>query len=82
MSCRRQQLARLVLERWIADHRCAAAHQRDRPVASLLHPVKHHDLDQRAGMQAPCRRIEANIGRHGFLGEEFVQADFIGNLAE
>ena len=44
--------------------RCrAAAHQRDRPVAGLLHPVEHHDRQQRADVQRGRRAVEADIGR-------------------
>ena len=49
-------------------------------MAGRLHPVQHHDLDQRARMQARCGWIEADIGCHSFLGEEVVEAGFIGNL--
>ena len=31
-------------------------------------------------MQAGCRRIEADIGRHGFLVEQVIEAAFIGDL--
>lgn len=74
------QLAGFVLEGRIADHAGAAAHQRNRLVPGLLEPVQHHDLDQAACMKARSRRIEADIGRHGFLGQQFVEATFIGNL--
>ena len=63
----RHELARLVLEGGVADHAGAAAHQGDRPVPRLLQPVEQHDLDQRAGMQARGRRVEADIGGHGLL---------------
>ncbi len=49
-------------------------------MAGLLEPVQHHDLDQTANVKAWRCRIEANIGRHGFLGQQFVEAAFIGNL--
>ena len=60
---RRQQLALVVAEGRIADHRGAAAHQRDRPVAGLLQPVEHRDGDQIADVQAGRRRVVADIGR-------------------
>ena len=75
-----QQLARFVLEGGVTDHRGAAPHQRDRPVAGLLQPVEHHDLDQRSRMQALRRRVEADIGAHRFLGEKLIEAGFIRNL--
>jgi hypothetical protein len=81
-SCRRHQLARLVLEGRVADHAGAAAHQRDRAVARLLQPVQHHDLDEPAGMQAGRGRVEADIGRHGLLREQVVEAGFIGDLMD
>ncbi|MND53333.1 hypothetical protein D3C80_443680 [compost metagenome] len=76
----RHQLAGIVLERRIPDHAGAAAHQRDRPVTGLLHPVQHHDLDKSAGMKRRRRRVEADIGRHGFLGEQFVETCLVGDL--
>ena len=41
-----QEPSALVLAGRIADARGAAAHQRDRPMAGLLHPVEHHDRQQ------------------------------------
>ena len=49
-------------------------------MAGLLHPVQHHDLDQTARMQRRRGRIEADIGRHGFLGEEFIETSLVGDL--
>jgi hypothetical protein len=46
-------------------------------MAGLLHPVQHHDLDQRPGMQALRRRVEADIGGDDFLCEEFVEAALV-----
>jgi hypothetical protein len=43
--------AAIVLAGGVADARRSAAHQRDRTVAGLLHPVQHHDRHQRADMQ-------------------------------
>jgi hypothetical protein len=57
----REELSRLVLEGGIAHHRGAAAHQGDRPVPGLLHPVEHHDLDERAGMERGGGGVEADI---------------------
>ena len=51
-------------------------------VAGLLQPVQHHDLDQRAGMQARRRRVEADIGGHRFLGEQLVEAGLIRDLVD
>ena len=57
-----QNLAALVLAGRIADARGAAAHQRDRAMAGLLHPVQHHDRQQRADMQRGRGAVEADIG--------------------
>ena len=54
--------AAVVLARRIADPRGPAAHQRDRAVAGLLHPVQHHDRHQRADMQRRRRAVETDIG--------------------
>ena len=59
----RQQLAALVLAGRVADHRRAAAHQRDRLAARLLEPVQHHDLDERADVQRGRGAIEADVAR-------------------
>ena len=58
----REQLAAFVLARRVADHRRAAAHQRDRLAARLLQPVQHHDLDERADVQRRRGAIEADVG--------------------
>ena len=58
----REELARLVLARRIADHGGAAAHQRQRLAAGLLQPAQHHDLQQRADVQRRRGAVEADIG--------------------
>ncbi len=47
-----------------------------------LQPVQHHDLDQRAGMQAFGGCVEADIGAHRFLGEKLVEAGIIRSLVD
>ncbi len=74
------QLPCIVLEGWIADHAGAAAHQRNRLMSGLLHPVQHHDLNQTAGVKTWRCRIKADIGGHGFLGEQFVETRLVGDL--
>ncbi|MNZ98799.1 hypothetical protein D3C78_1181010 [compost metagenome] len=49
-------------------------------MAGLLHPVQHHDLGEVADMQTRSRRVIADIGGHGFLGEQFVETCLIGDL--
>ncbi len=49
-------------------------------MTGLLHPVQHHDLDETAGMKRRRRRIEADIGSHDFLGEQFVKTCLVGDL--
>ncbi len=56
-----QQGARLFLVGRVAHLGCAAAHQDDGLPAALLEVAQHHDLEQRADMQAVCRRIKADI---------------------
>ncbi|MCY1309249.1 hypothetical protein D9M70_593260 [compost metagenome] len=51
-------------------------------MAGRLHPVQHHDLNETAGMQARCGRVEADIGRHDFLPEQFIQARLVGDLVD
>ncbi len=57
-----ENAAAFVLARWIADSRCAATHQRNRPVSGLLQPVQHHDWEQRANVQRGRCAIESDIG--------------------
>jgi len=58
-----EDLAALVLAGRIAHARGAAAHQRNRAVPGLLHPVEHHDRQQRAHMQGGRSAVEPDIGR-------------------
>ena len=62
--------------------RGAAAHQRDRPVAGLLQPVQHHDLDQRADMQGRRGAVEADIGHDLARERLLVEAGEIRALVE
>jgi hypothetical protein len=78
----REDWSRLVLERGIADHGGAAAEQGDRPVAGLLQPVEHHDLDQVTDMEARRGRVEPDIGRDRAREELFVQPLGIGDLID
>ena len=57
-----ENAAAFVLAGRVADAGGAAAHQRDRPVAGLLHPIEHHDRQQRADMQRGGGAVEADIG--------------------
>ncbi|MND62101.1 hypothetical protein D3C80_533740 [compost metagenome] len=74
------QLARFILEGWVADHACAATHKGYSPVSGLLQPMQHHDLDQATSVQAWCCWIKANISCHGFLDQQFIEAAFIRHL--
>ena len=56
-----EQFAAFVLAGGIADPRGAAAHQRDRPVPGLLHPVQHHDRHQVADVERRGGAIESDI---------------------
>ena len=76
----RQKLAALVLARRIADHRRAAAHQRDRLAARLLEPVQHHDLHERADVQRGRRAIKADVARERPRTRLVVQPLKIGAL--
>ncbi len=78
----RQQLAALVLAGRIADHRRAAAHQRDRLAAGLLKPVQHHDLHQRADMQRGSRAVEADIRGERPRARLVVEPAEIGTLMD
>ena len=70
----REKLAAFVLAGGIADHRRAAAHQRDRLAAGLLQPMQHHDLQQRADVQRRRGAIEADIGDQLAAQRLFVEA--------
>ena len=48
----------------------AAADDRDRRVAEPLQPRQPHHRQQRSDVQARRRRIEADVRRHRFLGEQ------------
>ena len=52
-----------VLSGRVANLCCPATHQDDGTVPGLLQPAQHHDLDQRAHMQAGGRGVEPDIGR-------------------
>ena len=56
--------ALVVAERRVADLGGAAAHQRDRPVAGLLQPAQHHDVEQVPDVQRRRGGVVADIGRH------------------
>ena len=77
-----EQLSGFVLARRVTDPRGAATHQHDRPVAGALQPAQHHDLHQRADMQAVRRRIEADIGGHRRVGGEGVEGVEIRALVQ
>ena len=82
MSSSRQQLAALVLARRIADLGRAAAHQHDRPVARLLQPAQHHDLDQAADMEARRGRVEADVGGDDLPLRQRVERRGVGQLVD
>ena len=77
---RRQQLARLVAARRIADLGRAAAHQRDRLVAGLLPPAQQHDLQEMADMQRIGRAVEADVGRANAARQQLIEARRIAAL--
>ena len=81
----RQHLARLVLERRVADLGGAAAHQRNRLVAGLLHPAQHHDLHERTRVQGGGRGVEADIAgdpaRLGLSVQRFGVRDLVDEPA-
>ena len=77
-----QELAAFVLARRVADHRRAAAHQRDRLAARLLQPVQHHDLHERADMQRRRGAIEADVGDERSRARLLVQTGEIGALMD
>ena len=58
---RGEQLATFVLARRVADHRRAAAHQRDWLGPRFLQPMQHHDLHERADVQRRGGAIEADV---------------------
>ena len=76
----RQKLAAFVLAGRIADHRRAAAHQRNRLAARLLKPVQHHDLHERPDVQGRRRAIKADVARERPRTRLVVQALRIGAL--
>ena len=78
----RQQRSLSVFAARVADLSCAAAHQRDGPVASLLQPVQHHDLNQTAHVQRACRSIEANVTRDDFARGEPIELGQVGALMD
>ena len=71
--CARQQLSLHRLATRVANHPGAAANDRDRRMAEALQPGETHDRQQRSDMKARCGRIEADVGRDVFAGEEFGQ---------
>ncbi len=75
-----QQRALLVLVGGIADLGGAAAHDHDRPMAGLLQPAQHHDLNQAADMQAVGSGVEADVGHDDALGRRLVQRLQVGAL--
>ncbi len=68
-----EQPPALILAGGVADTGGAAAHQRDRTMAGLLHPMQHHDRQQRADMKGRGGAVEADIGRDRRLARERVQ---------
>ena len=72
--------AGLVLAGGVADHRGAAAHQRDRLVAALLQPVQHHHGQEVADVQRPRGAVIADIGGGLSLRGKRVEALEIGAL--
>jgi hypothetical protein len=60
----REQRALVGAERGIADLGRAAAHQRDRPVAGLLQPAQHHDVEQMADVERLGGGVVADVGGH------------------
>ena len=77
-----ENFAALVLAGRVADPGGAAAHQRDRPVAGLLHPVEHHDRQQRADMQRGRRAVEPDIGRDRSRAGPRVERLRLGDLVD
>ena len=77
-----EQRARLVAERRVADLGGAAAHQGDRPMAGLLPPAQHHDLQQRADMQRIGGAVEADIGRADAARELLVEPRRVAALMD
>ena len=75
-----QKRTRRILARRVANLGRAATHQDNRLVAGLLQGAQHHDLDERADMEAVCGAVEADIGRHDLLGRLFVEALEVGCL--
>ena len=66
----------------VSDRPDLAQFQCNGAMAGLLHPVQHHDLDEAAGMQARCRRIEADIGRHDLARIKLIQSSLVGDLVD
>jgi hypothetical protein len=63
----------LVLAGRIANHRRAAAHQRDGLVAGLLQPVQHHQGEEVADMKRRRGAIISDIGDHLVLRRQRVE---------
>jgi hypothetical protein len=70
----RQNFARFVAPRRIADPGGAAAHERDRLPAGLLQPIEHHDRDQMTHMQGWGRTVVPDIGDELSLRGKRIEA--------
>jgi uncharacterized protein YidB (DUF937 family) len=77
-----QQLPAVVLARGVADLGGAAAHQHDRLVARALQPVQQHDGKQRADVERIGGAVESDIGGHGRLAHQRVEAVQIRTLMD
>ena len=74
-------LAHVGLAGRIADHRRAAAHQRDGAVTRALHVRHRHDRDVVADVQGIGGRVEADVER-GRVFELLVELVFKGHLRD
>ena len=74
-------LAHVGLAGGVADHRRAAAHQRDGAVTRALHVRHRHDRDVVADVQGIGGRVEADVER-GRVFELLVELVFKGHLRD
>ena len=72
--------AHVAASRWVADHPCAAAGQKDRAMAMLLHVLHDHKHDIVTDVQAVGGWVKANIESDLFLSEQLADLICVGGL--
>ena len=67
-----EQIAFLALSAGVANHSRGTSHESQRLVAATLEMAQHHHATEMSDVEAVCGGVDAHIGGHGLLGQQFL----------